>query len=122
MMDMPRSERSRKFSASWLQGCLGIHMALAGCNSSVSPGSKPAGADVAGKAASRDFQVGSKSGSGPGSASSKSQAKVVSTIEGDRMTVVGPVDRPDQADRIEPVSVRGDRQGMRASTSSTSRA
>ena len=44
---------------------------------------------------------------------SKSQAKMVSTIEGDRMTVVSPPSSLTQADRVEPVPLRRDRQGSR---------
>jgi hypothetical protein len=84
MMDTSRFLTSGKVPSSWLLGSLGVLVALAGCDSSVSPGAKPAGPGVAQK----DVRVGSKSGSNPASPGSKSQAKVVSTIEGDRMTVV----------------------------------
>jgi hypothetical protein len=91
MVDSPLSVGCRKIPRLVSLGSLGMVLALAGCETSVSPGTtgvRPADVGAAGKFASKDVPGKSKSGAGRAPASGNSQAKVVSTIEGDRMTVV----------------------------------
>src|SRR5262245_60853033 len=82
-------ERTTKWS--WYLGGLGMLLFLAGCESAVSPGSTapktgPAGTVKAGPSGA--LKTGGNVGSPDVSGASKSQAKIMSKIEGDRMTVV----------------------------------